>query len=120
MLVTGTGAARPTVWPVFPALGQHFTVYAVDRRGHGNRGDSPTYAIEREFEDSAAVIDTIGEPADVLGHSFGGLCVLEAALLTPNIRKLILYEGFPNPFSGSPFYPEGLLDRLEDLLDAGD
>jgi pimeloyl-ACP methyl ester carboxylesterase len=118
VVIAGTGAANPTVWPVFPALEQHFTVYAVDRRGHVKSGDSPTYAIEREFEDIAAVVDDIGEPVSVLGHSFGGLCALEAALLTPNIRKLILYEGFPNPYAGSPFYPEGFLRRLDDLLAA--
>jgi pimeloyl-ACP methyl ester carboxylesterase len=120
VLVAGTGAANPRAWPVFPALEQHFTVYAVDRRGHGSSGDSPTYAIDREFEDIAAVVDAIDEPANLLGHSFGGLCALEAALLTQNLRKLILYEGFPNPFPGSPFYPEGFLNRLDDLLDAGD
>jgi pimeloyl-ACP methyl ester carboxylesterase len=107
VLVAGTGAANPKAWPVFSALEQHFTVYAVDRRGHGSSGDSPTYGIEREFEDIAAVVDSIGEPANLLGHSFGGLCALEAALLTQNIRKLILYEGFPNPYPGSPFYPRG-------------
>jgi pimeloyl-ACP methyl ester carboxylesterase len=120
VLVAGTGAASPRAWPVFPMLEQQFTVYAVDRRGHGNSSDSPTYAIEREFEDIAAVVDAIGETANLLGHSFGGLCALEAALLTQNIRKLILYEGFPNPYAGSPFYPEGFLRRLDDLLDAGD
>jgi pimeloyl-ACP methyl ester carboxylesterase len=120
VLVAGTGAANPKAWPVFTALEQHFTVYTVDRRGHGSSGDSPIYSIEREFEDIAAVVDDIGEPVSVLGHSFGGLCALEAALLTPNIRKLILYEGFPNPYAGSPFYPDGFLRRLDDLLDAGD
>jgi pimeloyl-ACP methyl ester carboxylesterase len=120
VLVAGTGAANPKAWPVFPALEQHFTVYAVDRRGHGSSGDSPIYSIEREFEDIAAVVDAIDESANLLGHSFGGLCALEAALLTQNIRKLILYEGFPNPYPGSPFYPEGILRRLEELLGAGD
>jgi pimeloyl-ACP methyl ester carboxylesterase len=94
-------------------------VYALDRRGHGESGDGPTYAIEREFEDIAAVVDSIGEPADLLGHSFGALCALEAALLTPNLRKLVLYEpGIPLP--GVALYPEGVIDRLQALLDAGD
>jgi pimeloyl-ACP methyl ester carboxylesterase len=93
ILVPGTGAANPVAWTaVLPALEAHFSVYAVDRRGHGESGDSPTYAIEREFEDIAAVVDSIGGPVNLLGHSFGGLCALEAALLTPNLRKLVLYE----------------------------
>jgi predicted alpha/beta superfamily hydrolase len=28
----------------------------------------------------------------VLGHSYGGLCSLEAAMLTESISKLVLYE----------------------------
>jgi pimeloyl-ACP methyl ester carboxylesterase len=120
ILVPGTGAANPVAWTaVIPRLEEHFSVCAVDRRGHGKSGDSPTYAIEREFEDIAAIVDSLGEPAYLLGHSFGALCALEAALLTRKIRKLILYEpAIPRP--GAPIYPEGAIDRLQALLEAGD
>jgi len=91
----------------------------VDRRGRGESGDHPAYAIQREFEDIAAVADAMGEPANLLGHSFGGLCALEAALLTSNIRKLILYEP-AMPFPGQPIYPAGVIDRMQARLDAGD
>jgi pimeloyl-ACP methyl ester carboxylesterase len=118
VLVHGTGAANPVAWTVTPALEEHFTAYAVDRRGHGESGDGSTYAIEREFEDITAVVDSIGEPVHLLGHSFGGLVALEAALLTRNLRKLVLYESFSPP--GIPPYPEGVIDRLQAMLDAGD
>lgn len=117
VLVHGTGAADPTAWRAFPALEKRFSVITVDRRGRGESGDSPTYAVEREFEDIAAVVDAIGEPVDLLGHSFGGLLALEATLLTRNIRKLVLYEGAPLP---AEVFPEGMIDRLQALLDAGD
>lgn len=117
VLVHGTGAADPTAWRAFPALEKHFSVITVDRRGRGESGDSSTYAIEREFEDIAAVVDEIGEPVDLLGHSFGGLLALEAARLTRNVRKLVLYEGTPIP---AEKFPEGIIDRLQALLDAGD
>ena len=65
---------------------------AVDRRGRGGSGDSDDYAIEREFEDVAAVANAFKEPANLLGHSYGALCALEAALFTRNVRKLVLYE----------------------------
>ena len=120
ILVHGTGGANPAAWPAFPALAEHFTVVAVDRRGHGESGDGPTYSIEREFEDIAAFVDSLGEPANLLGHSFGGLCALEAALLTQNIRRLILYEALSPSIPGKPAYPEGLIDRLQTLLDSGD
>ena len=119
VLVHGTlGSSRR--WPVLPALEEQFTVYAIERRGRGESGDAASYAIEREFEDVAAVVNSIGGGVHLLGHSFGGLCVLEAALLTPHVRRLVVYEPPPLPAPGAPFYPEGLLDRLQTLLDAGD
>jgi pimeloyl-ACP methyl ester carboxylesterase len=120
ILVHGSGAANALAWrDVLPALEKRFSVYVVDRRGRGDSGDGPAYAIQREFEDLAAVVDSIGEPANLMGHSFGALCALEAARLTRNLRKLILYEpGIPLP--GVSIYPEGVIDRLQALLDAGD
>jgi len=119
ILVHGSGAAVAAAWTAFPALKEHFSVVAVVRRGRGESGDHPAYAIQREFEDIAAVADSIGEPANLLGHSFGGLCALEAALLTKNIRRLILYEP-AIPFPGQSIYPEGVIDRMQARLDAGD
>lgn len=101
-------------WPILAALEDHFTVYAMERRGRGRSGDAETYSIEREFEDIAAVVEVIGGEVTLLGHSFGGLCVIEAALRTQNIRSLVAYEPAPVPV------PSGLVSRIQGLLDAGD
>jgi pimeloyl-ACP methyl ester carboxylesterase len=119
VLVHGTTADHGRWTPVLPAFEQHFTVCAVDRRGRGGSGDSDDYAIEREFEDIAAVVDSLGEPAYLLGHSFGALCALGAALRTRNVRKLVLYEPMVN-VSGEQLYPPGSIERLEALLEAGE
>jgi pimeloyl-ACP methyl ester carboxylesterase len=119
VLVHGTGGAYARWAPILPALEKQFTVYAVDRRGRGESGEARTYAIEREFEDVAAVVDSIVDEVNLLGHSFGGICALEAALLTPRLRKLVLYEP-PLPVPCVTIYPEGVIDRLDALLDAGD
>ncbi len=119
VLVHGTSAAYTRWAPIQPALQEHFRVYAVDRRGRGESGEAVSYAIEREFEDVAAVVDSIGEPAHLLGHSFGAICALEAVLLTRNLCKLVLYEP-PLPVEGLPLYPEGVIQRLQALLDRGD
>ena len=87
VLVHGTAADHSRWGPVLPAFEERFTVYAVDRRGRGGSGDSDEYAVEREFEDVAAVVDSLGEPVNLLGHSYGALCALEAALLTRNVRQ---------------------------------
>jgi pimeloyl-ACP methyl ester carboxylesterase len=120
VLIHGTSASHVRWAPVLPALEQHFSTYAVDRRGRGESGDRDPYAVEREFEDIAAVADSIGEPVNLLGHSYGGWCALEAALLTRNLRKLVLYEPVGISLPGVSMYPEGILDRIQALLDAGD
>ena len=119
VLVHGTTADHTRWAPVLPQLEERFTVYAMDRRGRGGSGDSDPYVLDREYEDIAAVMAAAGEPAHLLGHSYGGLCALEAALLAGNLRKLVLYEpGFPTP--GLQMYEAGMKQRLETLVDQGD
>lgn len=119
MLVHGTGGFSTRWKPILPALEKYRTVYAVDRRGRGESGDGSNYAIEREFDDVAAVVDPIGNGVDLLGHSFGAVCALEAGLRTSHLRKLILYEP-PLALVGLSIYPEGIVDRLRAQLDSGD
>jgi pimeloyl-ACP methyl ester carboxylesterase len=119
LLVHGAIADHATTWHyVLPPLDRRFSVHAMDRRGRGGSGDAARYALGREAEDVAAVVDSIGGPVDILGHSYGGLCALEAALLTPNVRRLILYEGVYQ--RGADNYPPGWIDRLDAMLAAGD
>jgi pimeloyl-ACP methyl ester carboxylesterase len=123
LLVHGASYDHATAWRfVVPELGRRFTVYAVDRRGRGASKDAPAYELQREAEDVAAVAEAIAEataePVNLLGHSYGALCAVEAALLTPNLRRLILYEGVP--LNGADYYPPGMIEQLEALLQAGD
>lgn len=123
LLIHGATADHTTTWRfVLPELERHFTVYAMDRRGRGGSGDAPTYDVQREAEDVATVIDEVwsasGERVHVLGHSYGAFCAIEAALLTPNLQRLILYEGVP--LRGADEVPSEVLDRLDALLETGD
>src|SRR5215210_842683 len=119
VLIHGTTADHSRWTPVMPAFERRFTVCAIDRRGRGGSGASGDYAIEREFEDVAAVVDSLGGPANLLGHSYGALCALEAALLTRNVRKLVLYD--PGiEVAGEEIYPHEVIEQLEALLGKGD
>jgi pimeloyl-ACP methyl ester carboxylesterase len=118
ILVHGTTADHTRWLPIIPYFEKQFTVYAMDRRGRGESGDSPNYHIMREAEDIAAVVKAIDDPVYLLGHSYGGLVALEAALLTDNIKKLILYE--PPVPAGKPFYPPGVPDKMQPLIDNGE
>ena len=116
VLVHGAAADHSRWAPVLPALGERFTVLAMDRRGRRPSGDADGYAIEREYEDVAAVVEWAGEAVDVLGHSHGGVCALEATLLTDKIRKLVVYEPPMGFLKSSP----EVVTRLEELLNAGE
>lgn len=52
-----------------------FRTFAMDRRGFGASRDAGSWALAREFEDVAAVIEVVaaeaGEDVAVWGHSFG-------------------------------------------------
>ena len=127
---TGTGSGPPLVlvhgisadaarWaPIMPALEEHYTVYAMDRRGRGSSEDHGSYSLEKEFEDVAAVVESIGEPTYLFGHSYGGLCALHALLLTTHVRKLVVYEPY------APAVPateaSAITLRYEALAESGD
>jgi pimeloyl-ACP methyl ester carboxylesterase len=118
VMIHGTSADRTRWAGVLPMLESQFTVYAVDRRGRGGSADQTDYALERECEDVTAVLESIGEPLTLLGHSYGAICALEAALTSAHVRRLILYEP-PIPV-GIEIYEPGMVDRLQARLKAGD
>ncbi len=122
VLVHGTTADHTTFRVIEPALATRHTIHAIDRRGRGASGDGPRYAIEREFEDLAAVVEAIsaatGRAVDVVGHSLGGRIGLGAALRTPNVRRLVVYEGAPAP-AGMTYTARDQLERLRSLAQAG-
>jgi pimeloyl-ACP methyl ester carboxylesterase len=69
-----------------------FTAYSYDRRGRGDSGDTAPYAVEREIEDLAAVIESAGGSAMVYGMSSGAVLALRAAAAGVPITRLALYE----------------------------
>jgi pimeloyl-ACP methyl ester carboxylesterase len=73
-------------------LAGHFTVYHYDRRGRGDSTDTPPYAVEREVEDLAALIDRAGGSAFLYGYSSGGLLALHAAASGLPVAKIVLFE----------------------------
>ena len=114
VLVHGSAGHRAEWREVLPALAGSFTVYAMDRRGRGASGDRDEYAIEREYEDVAAVVDHVaaeheGEPLALLGASYGAICALHAVLETDAVDRLVLYE----PPLGDAPEPEGAAEGIE-------
>jgi pimeloyl-ACP methyl ester carboxylesterase len=123
VVVPGTTSDHTTWRLVVPLLETAVAVHAVDRRGRGESGDAPEYSLANEWADVAAVVDAAaaaaGGPVDLLGHSYGGNIAFGAATLTTNVRKLVLYEGWPVPNIAHRTMSPDVLGRLESLLAQG-
>ncbi|MFL6138180.1 MAG: alpha/beta fold hydrolase [Frankiaceae bacterium] len=118
VIVLGAFCDRRTAASLAKHLAQACTVITYDRRGRGDSGDSPPYAVDREIEDLAAVIDEAGGPAAVFGHSSGAILALEAAAHGVPISKVMAYEPPYIVDAGRP-RPAGLAARTRALVDAG-
>jgi pimeloyl-ACP methyl ester carboxylesterase len=101
---------------VVPKLAEHFTVYAMDRRGRAPSGDAKEYSISKEADDIAAVVEAIGRPVVVLAHSYGGLATLEALDRLKTVPHLILYEPAVALQPGDP----AIAANLDRALEAND
>jgi len=103
-----------------PLLGQHFTVFTYDRRGRGESGDTPPYAVEREVEDLQAIVEEAGGSAYVVGISSGGALALQAAASGVSMKKLALYEPPYVDNDGPPQSLDTARQQLQQLLADGD
>ncbi len=119
ILVGGALSDRSAGTELASHLSPRLTVFAYDRRGRGDSGDTPPYAVEREVEDLEALIEEAGGSASVFGHSSGGVLALEAAAHGAAINKLAVYEP---PFvvdDTRPLPPADYVSRLTELVSAG-
>jgi pimeloyl-ACP methyl ester carboxylesterase len=121
MLLVHGGACDHMAWYyVAPLLAKSFTVYSYDRRGRGESGDTPPYTVHRELEDIEAMLQAIGQPAHLVGHSAGGILSLLTAERGHPLLSLVLYEpAFVVEGARMRPGPE-LVAKMESLLAAGD
>lgn len=92
VVVGGAFNDRGTAAPIASLLAADFTVFAYDRRGRGDSGDTAPYSVDREVADLAAVIEEAGGAASVYGLSSGAALALHAAADGLPITRLALYE----------------------------
>ncbi|MBV9791595.1 MAG: alpha/beta hydrolase [Chloroflexi bacterium] len=120
--ITGASCFRSFLPVVQDAkvFAKEFTVYNYDRRGRGNSTDTQPYAIEREVEDIAALIDAAGGKANVYGHSSGAVLALEAALrLGDRVDKVVMYDASYVHDEDEKAQYSQLSQQVHNLLQAG-
>lgn len=119
ILVGGALSDRTAAASLTPRLAGALTVTAFDRRGRGDSGDTPPYAVGREVEDIAALLSEAGGSAALFGHSSGAVLALEAAQRLDGVTRLALYEP---PFfvgQGSSDLPPDYAARVAELVSEG-
>lgn len=92
ILVCGASVDRTSNAPLAELLSSDFTVFNFDRRGRGDSGDTQPYAVEREIEDIAAMLDEAGGAAGLYGSSSGAALALKTAATDIPLTKLALWE----------------------------
>ena len=97
-------------------LSSDYTVFNYDRRGRGDSGDKGPYAVEREIEDIAALVEAAGGSAYVWGQSSGALLALRAAAAGLNFKKLAVYEPPCIVDATAPQPPADFEERLKQLV----
>jgi pimeloyl-ACP methyl ester carboxylesterase len=95
LLVPGyTGSKEDFRLVLEPLAQQGFSVVAIDQRGQYESpgpDDPDAYSVEALATDLLAVIDVIGRPVHLVGHSFGGLVARAAVIRDPAaVRSLTL------------------------------
>jgi pimeloyl-ACP methyl ester carboxylesterase len=119
ILVAGALTTRAAWSPLAARLAPHFSVFAYDRRGRGESGDTAPYAVEREVEDLDALITEAGGSAFVFGHSSGAALALDAAVqLGEKVTKLAMYEAPYNDESEAKRAWRAYIQQLTELLAA--
>lgn len=123
LIIIDGATAYPAINPLNEQVGRllsdQFRTYVYDRRGRGESTDSAPYAIAREIEDIAVLIEVAGAPATVFGWSSGAVLALDAAAAGLPITRLALFEP---PFvvdDGRPPLPSDYVERLEAAVAAG-
>ena len=96
----GLDHARNWDW-VARTLRKDFHVYALDLRGHGNSAWAPgaMYSLAEHVLDLSALLDIINDfPVYLIGHSLGGMIVMQYSGVYPSrVKKAISIEGLGLP-----------------------
>ena len=93
------GSARN--WGVIARrLADRREVVAVDMRNHGDSPRFPVQGYPEMAADLAEVIESLGVPVDLLGHSMGGKAAMQLALTRSRlIRRLVVADIAPVAYS---------------------
>jgi pimeloyl-ACP methyl ester carboxylesterase len=116
VLIHGVATCRAEWRPFTAGWARDRRVVAYDQRGHGESthlGQPERYSLDLLVKDLAELLDrrSVG-PADLLGHSLGGVVAMKYALAYPDrVRSLVMVNASALPSAPPP----GVVIRLAAL-----
>lgn len=110
----------PMLTTLATRLSERFRVVLFDRRGRGGSGDTLPWSREREVEDVAAVLESLGGgPVHVLGLCTGAGLVLQALGAGVPFDRAVVYEP-PYRAAAEPDQDDlTFAVQLDEMLEAG-
>jgi len=105
-----------------PLLATRFRVVALTSRGHGDSEWDDSYAWANDVADVVNLMESLGRPVHLVGHSRGGGQAMDAATWAPHcVRRLVNIDGFGPPAEGFSIRgapsPKPIPERFADHLD---
>jgi pimeloyl-ACP methyl ester carboxylesterase len=95
LMLHGLSQGALTFAPVFERLAQHWSITALDMRGHGKSSHTPEYSVALMASDVATFLQTDHDdgPVSLYGHSIGAMVAAQVAAEHPErVRQLILSD----------------------------
>lgn len=106
LLHGGMSSSQSMLGSIGPRLQRRFRVAAFDRHGHGRTGDLPgEFSYDDMAEETIALLEHLGPPAHLVGHSDGGIVALKVALRRPDLLGRIVAVG-------ANYHHDGLMPQL--------
>jgi pimeloyl-ACP methyl ester carboxylesterase len=103
---------------MIPRLQNHFRIFALDQRGHGESdSDFERFSIADFAHDAADFIESvIGRPVTLVGHSLGSLVAQRVAAHYQDLVSRLVLIGSADTSGGNP----GIIDLKHALAELGE
>jgi pimeloyl-ACP methyl ester carboxylesterase len=114
----GISGSRDTWYETVDRLKDRFRVWTLDFRGHGYSDRSQRYLVEDYTSDAQAVLDHIGQPTIIVGHSLGGIVAVRLAQYTNKNLRAVFLEDPPMYLNEKAEWDKTILSRAFPILRA--
>lgn len=112
----GISNSRDTWQETVEHLHDRFRVWTLDFRGHGHSDRAISYLVEDYASDAAAMLDAIGQPTIIIGHSLGGIVAAYLAQQPQINLKAVLLEDPPMYLNEEVEWNKTVLSRAFPVL----